>query len=139
MPRAEPHIVAVKQVHPVAGCRFARDRLDVAIGDARLDDGALRGAATARGHTIAWDLRYTGGQPPLLLLPEKLYAAAVPRAKALGGRPPARFTGTLTVDGEALPIADWVGSPNHNWGSPPTHRYASGQGARVDETPHAVL
>jgi hypothetical protein len=132
-------IVAVKQNHPVAACRFARDRLDVAIGDARLDDGALRGAATARGHTIAWDLRYTGGQPPLLLLPEKLYAAAVPRAKALVGRPLARFTGTLTVDGEALAIDDWVGSQNHNWGSRHTDRYAWGQVAGFDEAPDAFL
>src|SRR5262249_42992585 len=43
--RAAARITAVKQVHPIAACAFARDRLDVAIGDARLDDGALRGAA----------------------------------------------------------------------------------------------
>src|SRR5512144_2983245 len=34
-------IVAVKQVHPINTCAFARDRLDVAIGAARLDGGAL--------------------------------------------------------------------------------------------------
>jgi hypothetical protein len=137
--RGEPHIVAVKQVHPVAACRFARDRLDVAIGDARLDDGALRGSAAAGGHTIAWDLRYTGGQPPLLLLPERLYAAALPRAKALVGRPLARFTGTITVDGDALAIDDWVGSQNHNWGAKHTDRYAWGQVAGFDEAPDAFL
>jgi hypothetical protein len=134
-----PRIVAVKQVHPVAACRFARDRLDVAIGDARLDDGALRGAAAAGGHTLGWDLRYTGGQPPLLLLPERLYAAALPRAKALVGRPLARFTGTLTVDGDALAIDDWAGSQNHNWGSRHTDRYAWGQVAGFDEAPDAFL
>jgi hypothetical protein len=137
--RSGPRIVAVKQVHPVAGCRFARDKLDVAIGDARLDDTALRGAATAGGHTIAWDLRYTGGQSPLLLLPERLYAAPIPRAKALVGRPLARFTGTLTVDGDALAIDDWVGSQNHNWGSRHTDRYAWGQVAGFDEAPDAFL
>jgi hypothetical protein len=132
-------IVAVKQVHPVADCRFARDRLDVAIGDARLDDGALRGTAAAGGHTIGWDLRYAGGQPPLLLLPERLYAAALPRAKALVGQPLARFTGTLTVDGTALAIDDWVGSQNHNWGAKHTDRYAWGQVAGFDEAPDAFL
>lgn len=137
--RGEPHIVAVKQVHPVADCRFARDRLDVAIGDARLDDGALRGTAAAGGHTIGWDLRYAGGQPPLLLLPERLYAAALPRAKALVGRPLARFTGTLTVDGEPLAVDDWVGSQNHNWGARHTDRYAWGQVAGFDEAPDAFL
>jgi len=134
-----PRIVAVKQVHPVAACRFARDRLEVAIGDARLDDGALRGTAAAGGHTIGWDLRYTGGQPPLLLLPERLYAAALPRAKALVGRPLARFTGTLTVDGDAVRVDDWVGSQNHNWGARHTDRYAWGQVAGFDEAPEAFL
>src|SRR5579862_5011875 len=38
-------IVSVKQVYPMAACRFARDRLDVSISDAVLDDGALRGSA----------------------------------------------------------------------------------------------
>lgn len=137
--RNGPRIVAVKQVHPIAACAFARDRLDVAIGQARLDDGGLRGAAAAGGHTIAWDLRYAGGQPPLLLLPERLYAAAMPRAKALVGRPLARFTGTLTVDGEAIAVDDWVGSQNHNWGSRHTDRYAWGQVAGFDEAPDGFL
>jgi hypothetical protein len=132
-------IVAVKQVYPIGACAFARDRLDVAIGDARLDDGALRGAAAAGGHTIGWDLRYTGGQPPLLLLPERLYAAALPRAKALVGRPLARFTGTITIDGNTLAIDDWVGSQNHNWGARHTDRYAWGQVAGFDEAPDAFL
>jgi hypothetical protein len=137
--RAAARITAVKQVHPITACAFARDRLDVAIGDARLDDGALRGAAASGGHTLAWDLRYAGGQPPLLLLPERLYAAAIPRAKALVGRPLARFTGTLTVDGAAVPIDDWVGSQNHNWGAKHTDRYAWGQVAGFDEAPDGFL
>jgi hypothetical protein len=137
--REGPRIVAVKQVHPIAGCAFARDRLDVAIDDARLDDGALRGAASAAGHTIAWDLRYAGGQPPLLFLPERVYRTAIPRAKTLVGRPLARFTGTLTVDGTPLAIADWAGSQNHNWGSQHTDRYAWGQVAGFDAAPEAFL
>lgn len=137
--RTAARITAVKQVHPIAACSFARDRLDVAIGEARLDDGALRGAASAHGRTIAWDLRYGGGQPPLLFLSERLYAAPVPRAKLLVGRPLARFTGTLTVDGSPLAIDDWVGSQNHNWGSQHTDRYAWGQVAGFDGAPDAFL
>ena len=131
--------VAVKAVRPIAACSFAGDRLDVRIGEARLDDAALHGAAAANGHSIAWDLRYEGGQPPLLLLPERLYAARLPRAKALVGRPLARFTGTLTVDGAATSVAGWVGSQNHNWGSRHTDRYAWGQVAGFDERPDAFL
>jgi hypothetical protein len=137
--RIGPRIVAVKQVHPITACTFARERLEVAIGEARLDDGALRGSASANGHTLAWDLRYAGGQAPLLLLPERLYAAAIPRAKALVGRPLARFSGRVTVDGEAIEIGDWVGSQNHNWGSKHTDRYAWGQVAGFDEAADGFL
>jgi hypothetical protein len=137
--RDGPRIIAVKQVHPIAACSFARDRLEVAIDAARLDDGALRGQAGSRGHAIAWDLGYTGGQEPLLFLPERLYAAPFPRAKTLVGRPLARFTGTLTIDGSALAVDDWVGSQNHNWGSKHTDRYAWGQVAGFDEAPDAFL
>jgi hypothetical protein len=137
--RVGSRIVAVKQVHPISACAFARDKLDVAIGAARLDDGALRGAATSRGHTIEWNLRYAGGQPPLLFLPERLYEAPVPKAKLLVGRPLARFAGTLTIDGQPLAVDDWVGSQNHNWGSRHTDRYAWGQVAGFDEAPDAFL
>jgi len=137
--REARRIVAVKEVQPIAACAFAPDRLDVRIGEARLDDGSLRGGAAAGGHAIAWDLRYGGGGAPLLLLSERLYAAPLPRAKALVGQPLARFTGSLTVDGEPIAVDDWVGSQNHNWGSRHTDRYAWGQVAGFDEQPDAFL
>src|ERR1044071_3037219 len=54
--REGSRIGAVKQVHPLARGTFARDRLDVAIGAARLDDGTLRGGAASHDHAIEWDL-----------------------------------------------------------------------------------
>ncbi|HET7500544.1 MAG TPA: hypothetical protein VFK02_06055 [Kofleriaceae bacterium] len=137
--RERDQITAVKQVHPIHACTFATERLDVAIGEARLDDGALHGSARSRGHTIAWDLRFSGGQAPLLLLPERLYSTPVPKAKSLVGRPLARFTGTLVIDGETLAIDDWAGSQNHNWGTRHTDRYAWGQVAGFDDAPDAFL
>ena len=132
-------IVATKQVEPMRSCKFAKDRLDVAIAGARLDDRSLRGSAAANGHTIAWDLRYTGDQPPLLFLAERLYAAPIPRAKSLVPLPLARFTGTITVDGESIAVDDWLGSQNHNWGAKHTDRYAWGQVAGFDDAPDAFL
>jgi hypothetical protein len=55
------------------------------------------------------------------------------------GRPLARFTGRLVIDGEPLVIEDWVGSQNHNWGSKHTDRYAWGQVAGFDDAPDAFL
>ena len=51
----------------------------------------------------------------------------------------ARFSGSLTVDGEKVDIAGWIGSQNHNWGSRHTDRYAWGQVAGFDEQPDAFL
>ncbi|HRC56527.1 MAG TPA: hypothetical protein PKU97_11425 [Kofleriaceae bacterium] len=143
--RATSAVTAVKQVVPLASCSFSRDRLEVEIGESRLSEGALRGSATSPGtsdrpgHTITWDLRYEGGQEPLLLLPEALYPTRLPKAKALVGRPMARFTGAVTVDGEPVALDGWVGSQNHNWGSKHTDRYAWGQVAGFDEDPAAFL
>lgn len=137
--RETTRIVAVKHVVPIAACAFTTDRLDVRIGDATLDATSLRGTAASHGHRIAWDLRYGGGGSPLLFLPERLYAAPLPRAKLLVNQPLARFTGSVTVDGETIAIADWVGSQNHNWGSRHTDRYAWGQVAGFDEAPDAFL
>ncbi len=132
-------ITAVKSVEPIARCRFDRSCLSVQVAEARLNEAALAGAAASGGHTIAWDLEYRGDEPPLLLLPEHLYDGGFPKAKALVGTPNARFAGTLTVDGEAVMIDDWVGSQNHNWGRRHTDRYAWGQVAGFDGVPDSFL
>ena len=131
--------VAVKEVRPISQCSFAGDRLHAVIGEATLDGASLQGQASAGRHTIAWDLRYGCDQPPLFLLPERLYGARLPRAKALVNQPLAVFTGALEVDGTRLPIDAWIGSQNHNWGSRHTDRYAWGQVAGFDEAPDAFL
>lgn len=132
-------IVAVKEAQPIARCAFARDRLHAVVGEAALDGNSLRGQAGANAHTIKWDLSYDSDEAPIFLLPERMYGARFPRAKALVNRPLAVFNGSLHVDGVALGITDWVGSQNHNWGSRHTDRYAWGQVAGFDEEPHAFL
>lgn len=131
-------VVAGKRETPLASCAFATTGLDVRIGDATLVAGHARGDVAAPG-MLRWDLRYDGGGPPLVFLPPSLYDARLPRAKAVTPRPLARFSGTLEVDGTAIPIADWVGSENHNWGSRHTDTYAWGQVAGFDDDPSAFL
>ena len=87
--------VAVKREVPIARARFARDAFSVQVDDARLDAAALVGAVEAGGHRIAWDLRYRGDEPPLLLFPRAMYEAKLPRAKSLVGVPMAVYQGTL--------------------------------------------
>lgn len=131
--------VAVKREVPLDECAFARDRLDVIVGDARLDARVARGAVAVEGHHVAWDLVYHGAEPPLFLLPLPLYASPLPRAKTLVGLPMAAFDGRLAVDGEDVPIQGWIGSQNHNWGSRHTDRYAWCQVAGFDDDPDAFL
>lgn len=129
----EDYIVAAKEAFAVADCRIGRDGLE--IGEARLGAGTLSGAAS----TQAWSMRYTSPQPPLLLLPHKLYDAGLPRAKALVAAPGALFSGTLRVNGADIDIDGWLGSQNHNWGSRHTDTYAWGQVAGFDGAPEVFL
>lgn len=130
---------ATKQVVAWEQCAFASDRLRAQIGGATLDDTSLRGAAAGQGREVAWDLRYTSPEAPLLLLPPNLYEGGFPKAKALVGSPNAVFTGELVVDGSRHEIDRWVGSQNHNWGSRHTDRYAWGQVAGFDDAPDTFL
>lgn len=132
-------IVAVREVVPIDECAFSKDGLDLRLHSAYLRKGELRGRAAEGPHLIKWSLDYSGGQAPLLLLPERLYRAGFPRAKLLVGTPNALFAGWLTVDGDLVPVDGWVGSQNHNWGSQHTDQYAWGQVAGFDEFPDAFL
>lgn len=131
----QKRITAVREERPLSESRFSSTELAARIGDAVLDDRGLAGRARLAGHEIGWSLRYTSREPPLLLLPERLYATPFPKAKALVGSPLAAFSGELRVDDRIVEIDDWVGSQNHNWGSKHTDRYAWGQVAGFDDAP----
>lgn len=132
-------IIPVKQVFPYARCAFVRTRLDARIDDASLDGAALQGKAEALGHAVSWDLRYASPEAPVFLLPDALYDAPLPKAKALVGSPMAVYEGELVVDGERVAVDGWVGSQNHNWGAKHTDEYAWGQVAGFDDAPDTFL
>jgi hypothetical protein len=119
--------VAVKERHPFSACEFSDRRLAARIAGASLDGSALSGRAESAGHRIGWQLEYACAQPPLLLLPARLYEGGFPKAKSLVGAPGARYRGALEIDGESISIDGWQGSQNHNWGERHTDRYAWGQ------------
>lgn len=131
--------VAVKSATPFAACRFDPTHLSVQIGQAHLDSGSLESEAASGGHTLSWDLRYSGDAPPLFLLPLASYSGPQPPAKSLVARPFAVFSGSLRVDGVPLPVAEWTGTQNHNWGPRHTDHYAWGQVAGFDDAPDAFL
>jgi hypothetical protein len=131
--------VAVKRECPLAGCQFEAARLDARIAGARLTPDLAVGRCERGGHEIAWDLRYGGPEPPLLLLARGFYERRLPRAKSVVPLPLARFDGALTVDGAPIEVGGWIGSQNHNWGSRHTDRYAWCQVAGFDGAPESFF
>src|SRR5215469_17759340 len=133
------HHIAVKQEVPFAACTFDPSHFSVRVGDARLEAGKLAGAAASGGHSLRWDLQYSGDSAPLFLLPLDAYARPQPPAKALVGLPLALFSGELVVNDAVWQIAEWVGSQNHNWGTRHTDHYAWGQVAGFEGAPETFL
>jgi hypothetical protein len=128
------HTTAKVEV-PFGECVFSREPFEVRVAGATLSGSALRGRAGG----IGWDLTYAGDEPPLYLLPRRLYRGGFPAAKSLVARPLARFSGRLTVGDREIAVDGWIGSQNHNWGSRHTDRYAFGQVAGFDNAPDSFL
>jgi hypothetical protein len=128
---------AAKSTVPAADARFAASAagLDIRVGTATMTDEALSGEVDG----IRWELAVSGGTEPLLLLPERRYAAGFPKAKALVPVPFATFDGFVDVRGERYDVRSWVGSQNHNWGARHTDEYAWGQVAGFDDAPDVFL
>jgi hypothetical protein len=131
--------VAVKREVPFSRCSFKTTEFSAQVDDAQLGPGRLQGVAASSGHSVAWNLVYSGTDQPLFLLPRNLYTSAFPKAKSLVGLPMAVFNGTLSVDGQSIEVKDWVGSQNHNWGQKHTDLYAWGQVAGFDNSPDSFL
>jgi hypothetical protein len=128
-------IAVGKREVPIGACVFSERGLAVDIEEATLRDGVARGEV----ESIAWDLTYDVGDPPLLLLPRERYDSGFPKAKSVVAAPLARFAGSLRVRGETIPVDGWVGSQNHNWGSRHTDHYYWGQVAGFDDADDAFL
>jgi hypothetical protein len=136
---AHAHPIAAQEDIDWAQCHVQPDCLNVQLGESMLRPGEAQGHAQGSRHRLEWQLHYSGGAEPLLLLPAPWYERSFPKAKALVSRPLARFNGHLVVDGERIAIDDWIGSENHNWGERHTDSYAWGQVCGFDNDANAFL
>jgi hypothetical protein len=99
-----------------------------------------RGAISAKGHRIGFDLVFEGSQRPIVpFFSEKMYDAPLPRTKLVTPLPDARFEGEITVDGATWPIAGWRGMQGHNWGAGHAELYAWCHASVWKEDPEFVL
>ncbi|XDD50845.1 hypothetical protein AB3N59_03345 [Leptospira sp. WS92.C1] len=134
------HFVS-KSEFPISDCKFQASPLSISIGGSELGESYLIGkAGNKKGpENFFWDLKLSGGSPPLFLFPENLYEGDFPKAKVLVGNPWIKISGTLKLGTEEIQVQDWIGSHNHNWGSKHTDRYAWGQVAGFEEESDSFL
>lgn len=112
-----------KAVLPLEETDLATDRVALDCAVARLEPGRVTGSVGG----VAWDLDVTDHLPPLRhFARDWMYAGGFPRKKVVTGSPRAVLDGSLTVDGQRVPVAGWVGHRNHNWGTEHALRYAYG-------------
>ena len=107
---------AAKQSVPAAQASLSRRGLGVRFADLLLEEGKTRGVLEGADHSIAWDLAFEGGAPPIAPLPRAFYRDALPTGKLVTPHPDLRFTGSYRVDGEPVEVKGWRGMHGHNWG-----------------------
>jgi len=96
----------------------------IRVADAVLDPGRAWGRIASEEMRVSWDLEFGSELAAFRHLPyEFLYSAPLPRTKLLSPYPDARFSGTLSIDGEQLDLEAWPGMVGHNWGAEHAERW----------------
>jgi hypothetical protein len=96
----------------------------ITVNGASLGDGVARGEAKTPELDASWDLTFEAGPPAFHHLPYSfLYGAPLPRTKLLSPYPNARYSGSVTVDGQRIAVDSWPGMVGHNWGSEHAERW----------------
>ncbi|HEX5967042.1 MAG TPA: hypothetical protein VFY88_01090 [Intrasporangium sp.] len=108
---------------PEAADGAAGPRLQV--GGATFGEGRAVGAIGHADHRpgAQWDLSFTGEPRLEHLAQSRLYTAPLPRTKPVSLHPFARFTGSVSIDGQHHHLDGWPGMVGHNWGSQHAERW----------------
>jgi hypothetical protein len=115
------------------------DPFEVRIGDVELSSGLARGSISGDGHEVAWELEFPTGEPTLRLLPDALYRGGLAPTKPYSPNPDTRFSGSVTVDGEAAVLDAVPGQQGHLFGSRHAERWTWAHCAAFDEGSDAVV
>lgn len=94
--------------------------------------GSATGNMERNGVPVAWDLQFEAMPgavaAPLCIFPLRaMVDGPFPRSKLLTPFPQLLFSGTFTVDGNAVDLSGWQGMQGHNWGREHAFEYAWGQ------------
>ena len=120
--RGKAPIVAKREV-PWAALEVDSRAILIRSGDIALSTKRAKGTIA----DLSWDLKLSGGLPPLFHLPHPwMYRTGFPKKKSLTPAPNLVFTGQIRVGDEIWEIDRWVGLRGHNWGKEHAHTYAYG-------------
>jgi hypothetical protein len=132
-------VVAAKRVLPATAWDGGpADRFAIRVGDASLAADHARGAVRAGGHGIAWDVRLTGGGPPVRRAPWLLERLPVPTHATHAG-PDLHARGWVEVDGRRHALADVPAIRKHLWGARRVEELLWVACPRFDDAPATAL
>jgi hypothetical protein len=101
----------------------------IRVDGAVLEPGRASGELETPELQASWDLSFDDPGEAFHHLPyERLYETPLPRTKFLSPYPSARFTGTVSLGGKRIELADWPGMIGHNWGAEHAERWVWIQG-----------
>ena len=96
----------------------------IEVAGAVLAPGRAKGEVRTAALAASWDLAFECEAEAFRHLPyEFLYGAPLPRTKFLSPYPDARYTGTISVDGDPIAVDAWPGMIGHNWGAEHAERW----------------
>jgi hypothetical protein len=108
----------------------------IRVADAEIGPGRAEGSIETEALRASWRIGFEGTAGPCRYLPaDWLYEAPLPRTKFVAPVPDARFSGSLTVDGEELDLDGWAGMIGHNWGSEHAERWVWLEGTGFEDSP----
>ncbi len=123
--------IGLKRTVPFHRATFARSGLNIRWDEKaegarfELRPGVTSGALDQGKTHLAWDLRFSGDDSPLELLPFAwMYRAAFPKSKPVSPFPDVLFQGSFEVGSERWDLHDWHGMVGHNWGRGHADLYA---------------
>ncbi len=132
-------ILAMNRAWPMGAVQDRPDPFEVRIGDAEFASGHARGRLEGSDHTVEWNLTWPTGEETLRLLPDAFYRGGLAPTKPFSPNPSTRFSGTVTVDGEAATVEEMPGQQGHLFGTKHAERWAWAHCTSFEGDDDAVL
>ena len=136
--------IAVKKELPASKVSLERDFLSMRGPDILLTEERTATHIKDGVNSVSWDIQISKiphpmGSPLVHFPYSGFYRWPFPKKKLLTPAPLTRWNGILTWNGKEIPIRDWIGFRNHNWGTEHAKTYAYGNCNFFDEIGSEII